>query len=122
MLEGPEPVSIISNTTHLGMIWTNLILNSLDALTNRTEPSILIVWKLSGDVAVVTFADNGIGISPDDLPRVFDTFFSTKPHKGTGLGLSTSKKIIEMYDGQISVTSEPEMGTTVEMRLKTASS
>ncbi len=120
--DGPEGILVACNETQLGMVWSNLILNSLDALTNRTSPTILVTWKLSGDVAVVTIADNGIGISPDDLPRVFDTFFSTKPHKGTGLGLSTSKKIIEMYDGQISVSSEPGMGTTFEVRLKTATS
>lgn len=118
--DGPEGVLVSNNETQLGMVWSNLILNSLDALTNRTSPTIFVSWKLSGNVIAVTFADNGIGISPDDLPRIFDTFFSTKPHKGTGLGLSTSKKIIEMYDGQISVTSEPGMGTTFEMRLKSA--
>lgn len=119
---GPEVVLVTCNETQLGMVWSNLILNSLDALTNRTSPTILVSWKLSGDVAVITFADNGIGISPDDLPRIFDTLFSTKPHKGTGLGLSTSKKIIEMYDGQITVTSQPGMGTAFEVRLKIATS
>ncbi|MBK7141930.1 MAG: HAMP domain-containing histidine kinase [bacterium] len=115
-VSGPDSLAVLSNNTQLGMVLNNLILNSLDALTNRPKPTILVRWERLESTASVTFSDNGCGIAADDLHRVFDTFFSTKPSHGTGLGLATTKRIVELYGGGISVSSEPGSGTTFTIR------
>jgi signal transduction histidine kinase len=53
----------------------------------------------------LTFADDGIGINPDALPRVFEPFFTTKGAVGTGLGLWVAKQLVERHGGSISVES-----------------
>jgi signal transduction histidine kinase len=65
---------------------------------------------------VIAVADNGAGISPADLPRVFDPFFTTR-RGGTGLGLPISKNIVEGLGGSIVVTSEAGRGTEIRITL-----
>jgi signal transduction histidine kinase len=69
---------------------------------------------------VLTIEDNGVGISPDVLPRVFDAFFTTRTTVGTGIGLFVAKQFVEGHGGQISIESDndPERhGTTVRVFL-----
>jgi signal transduction histidine kinase len=65
---------------------------------------------------VVTVADRGIGIAADDLPRVFDPYFTTR-RTGTGIGLAISRNIIEGLGGRITVSSERDRGTEVRIEL-----
>ena len=58
----------------------------------------------------IIFEDTGIGIPKDNLPRVFNPFFSTRP-EGTGLGLSITKNIVEQHEGKIEVKSRMGVGT-----------
>ena len=69
------------------------------------------------DYAEVTVADTGCGISREDLPRIFEPFFSTKGQKGTGLGLSVIWGIVDNHNGTINVESELNKGTTFRIRL-----
>jgi signal transduction histidine kinase len=62
-------------------------------------------------------ADNGSGISREDIPHIFEPFFSTKGQKGTGLGLSVIWGIIDNHNGTINVESEPNRGTTFRIRI-----
>lgn len=64
-----------------------------------------------GDYVSIAFADSGIGIPHEILPRIFDPFFTTK-QTGSGLGLATCYSILKQHDGGIAVTSEPGKGTT----------
>jgi len=64
----------------------------------------------------VTVADRGIGIAPEDLPRVFDPYFTTR-RTGTGIGLAISRNIIEGLGGRITVASERDRGTEVRIEL-----
>lgn len=64
----------------------------------------------------VTFVDEGRGIPPEDLERIFDPYFTTKPD-GTGLGLASCYSIISRHDGHINVASTPGKGTTFELYL-----
>ena len=73
-------------------------------------------WKYVDEAGVrdyveIKIADNGTGISKEDLPRIFEPFFSTKGQKGTGLGLAVIWGIIDNHDGTINVESEPGKGT-----------
>jgi signal transduction histidine kinase len=63
--------------------------------------------------------DNGCGIAPENLKRVFDPFFTLRP-AGTGLGLSISKRVIDSLGGQIALESAKGKGTTVEIFLPLA--
>ena len=98
----------------------NLFLNAMDAIT-ATEGRISVTTrslnKPNGDLWVqVKVADNGSGISADDLDHIFDPFFTTKhesaEHEGTGLGLVIVHQIIQQHGGHVEVESQPRRGTT----------
>ena len=101
------------------------VAEALDALVEnalkftREEDQIAIrAFGDNGD-AVIEVADTGIGISPDDLGRIFERFavVQDEPKHGTGLGLSIAKTIVEAHGGSISVASAPGKGSTFRIRL-----
>ena len=101
---------ITANHHQLVQVIVNLILNARDALPEGGE--IIILTQQSGENISVEIHDTGTGIREEDLPKIFDPFYTTKgPGKGTGLGLAISLRIIESLGGKISVTSKPERGT-----------
>jgi signal transduction histidine kinase len=77
-----------------------------------------------GEVRVAV-ADTGIGLAPEEAARLFEEFVRIKNDKtrgipGTGLGLSIVKKVAQLYGGDVSVESEPGVGSTFRVRLKAA--
>jgi len=106
--------------SELNQVWTNLIDNAADAVVeaNRSPGRIVLRTRVEGDQAVVEVEDNGAGIPDEVLPRVFDSFFTTKaPGSGTGLGLDISYGIVvQRHSGEIEITSE-EGRTTVRVHL-----
>jgi len=108
---GDDEVVVLSNQRQLRQALNNLMINSLDALTETAEPRIFIAWKRDSEGIIFRFEDNGGGIPDDSRERVFDPFYSTKIDSGgSGLGLAMVKKIVEMYDGRISIGSQPGRG------------
>src|SRR5207244_6282570 len=69
-----------------------------------------------GGRATIIIGDRGVGISPGDLPRIFDPYFTTK-RGGTGLGLPIAKNVVEGLGGTISVTSTPGVSTEIRIDL-----
>lgn len=67
----------------------------------------------------IAFRDTGRGIPPEELGRIFDPFYTTRP-SGTGLGLAIARKILESMGGRIEVTSRPNFGTTFRLWLRRA--
>lgn len=118
---GSKDTCVVANHRQLATVFSNLLLNSLYALKGRPQPTVTVGWEVCDGTVDIKFADNGIGIPTDKIGRIFETFFSTKPSTGTGLGLATSKKIVEMYQGTISVSSEPDHGTTFLITLNSFS-
>ena len=100
---------------------SNLIVNSIYAMPHGGTLSISVCDASSaGDGVVVTVEDNGVGIRPKDLPKVFDAFFTTRNTVGTGIGLFVAKQFIEGHGGRISIESDSESkkhGTTVRIVL-----
>ncbi len=116
----PIGIQVESNRRQLFMALNNLFLNSLDALTNRPSPLILIKGTQENGSVNLLFSDNGPGIPGENVEHIFDAFYSTKAERGTGLGLAIAKKIIEMYGGEISVWSKRNEGTRFNIRLRPA--
>ncbi len=104
----------------LEQVFVNLISNAIDAHEGRPYGSILIVTRHDNKRhgVVATVADSGSGISDENLGRVFDPFYTTKPvGQGTGIGLSISYSLIRQMGGGISVRSEAGKGTEFEIFL-----
>ncbi len=97
---------IVGDREKLKQVWLNLLTNSRDAMASGG--TIFVQTRLCeiGDKQVITVVDCGPGIPVEDLDKIFDPFFSTKPvGKGTGLGLSVSFGIIKAHGGRIEVQS-----------------
>jgi len=99
-------------------VFLNLISNALDALDGREKEEVHIDIRRNGDFVQVTISDTGVGISPENIQNIFDSFFTTKPvGQGTGLGLSISHSIIEEHGGEITCESESGIGTEFKVLL-----
>ncbi len=99
-------------------VFLNLLNNAIYAVRDEKTGEIRITATADKDFILVTVADNGCGISPDQLEKIFVPFFTTKPvGKGTGLGLSTCYGIVENLGGKIAVSSELDAGTVFTIRL-----
>ena len=111
---------VAGNAPKLQQVFMNLILNARDAMIQGGQ--LEIATETSDNLVVVTFRDSGTGISPEDLPKIYDPFFTTKQiGQGTGLGLAVSYGIIHEHGGQIAVESRPGDGTCFEITLPVAS-
>ena len=96
----------------LNQVWMNLIINAGQALGDTEQGVIKVASCVRDRCVVVTVEDNGCGISPDALQRLFEPFYTTKPlGEGTGLGLSISYGIVEQHGGRIEVESRINQGT-----------
>jgi len=105
----------------LQQVFTNLILNARQAMPRGGSLTVATSVDERGRI-VIRFTDTGTGIRPDDLPKVFDPFFTTRPTgQGVGLGLAISYQIIERHRGSIELASSGK-GTTATVRLPAADS
>ena len=86
----------------------NLVLNACQAMPKGGE--ITLSAKKKGKMVAIAVADTGVGIPPENMKKLFEPLFTTKP-KGIGLGLAVSKKLVEANGGKIEVESEPGKGS-----------
>lgn len=101
-----------ANPTHLQQVFANLINNALDATAGKPQARVFVSAQQEGDRVVVAVEDNGCGIDPKDLQRIFTPFFTTKPvGKGTGLGLAICHGLIQNMGGEIHVKSTVGVGS-----------
>ncbi len=111
----PDLPPVIGDRRQLEQVFLNLILNARDAMPGggvlRVETAALT------DAVQIRFADTGIGIAPEDLPRIFDPYFTTKADRGTGLGLAISQQIVLRHGGRISAASTVGKGTVFTLTL-----
>ncbi len=108
---------IIVDSNKMKQVFTNIMLNALDAMPDGGDLVITTRLGREGSTVEFVFRDTGIGMSKEAIEKIFDPFFTTKGVKGTGLGLSISYGIVEQHGGRIDVESEPGKGTTVVVRL-----
>jgi signal transduction histidine kinase len=103
----------------LRQLFLNLLTNAADAMP-RGGNLIIAADKVTMDnqtLVQIEFIDEGVGIAPEHLDRIWESFFTTKPEgKGTGLGLAICRRILEEHGGTIEIQSELNSGTTVRVR------
>ena len=118
-LDLPDLPRVRINEGELCQVLTNLLLNAAQAMT--AVGTVLVRASLDGDVVLLSVTDDGCGIAPANLEKIYDPFFTTKePGRGTGLGLFVSKRIVESAGGTMLVVPRPLVGTRVDVRLPTA--
>lgn len=114
----PIPLLVDSFGSELNQVWTNLIDNAIDAMKGSGE--LRVRTYREDDCVVVEIRDNGPGIPPEVLPRIFEPFYTTKGvGEGTGLGLDTVQRIVRKHHGNVRVQSEPG-DTRFQVRLPLA--
>ena len=121
-LSGDLP-KVLGDSNQLEQVFLNLISNAMDAMEIVSGPkeltisSYLVEERRSSWVAV-SIKDTGIGIPKENMDKIFEPFFSTKPvGKGTGLGLSLCFGLIEAHGGRVEIESQPGKGTEVKVIL-----
>jgi len=118
------PVLVWGNTVNLQQVLMNLLTNAEHAIHgHRGHGRVWVRLAAAAGRAVITVDDDGPGVPPELLTRVFDPFYTTKPEgEGTGLGLSVSAGIVADHNGKISALLRPDGGARfqVELPLHTA--
>jgi PAS domain S-box-containing protein len=125
-LHHPEnDCALLVDVEQLGRVFSNLFTNSLDAIEKRRQSDgafrdgrIDLSACINGERARLLWQDDGCGIAEKDRGDIFNAFFTTKgADRGSGLGLHIVKTIVEGHGGQVTVESEPGLGTRFEMTL-----
>lgn len=115
----PDSLTINADQHYIEQVLINLISNSIEAFENFTsaqKPIIeLIAFRGEKGESLIQVVDNAKGIPFENLDKVFIPFYSTK-EKGTGIGLSLSMQIMRLHGGTLTVTSQPNCGTTFFMK------
>ena len=115
---------VFGNQTQLQQVLINLIVNGMDAMANTPEGRRDLVVRTArpnGDARVeVSVTDRGSGIPSGSLPRLFESFFTTRA-EGMGLGLSIARSIVESHGGRIWADNNPDGGATFHFTVPTAS-
>lgn len=110
-----DPIDVAADENQIRQALLNLIRNAREAMLDGGCLTIA-VERRPDETAAITMTDSGGGISPDNLPKIFDPFFSTKA-KGTGLGLALVQQIAAEHGGRAEVESAPGQGTTFRLLL-----
>jgi heavy metal sensor kinase len=114
------PATCMGDSEKIGQVITNLVSNAIQY--SKNEGTIRVSTEVQGGMAICRVADNGIGIPPEDLPRIFDRFYRVDKSRsrekgGTGLGLAISRAIVNAHSGVIEAESVPGQGSTFAIRL-----
>nr|WP_256434679.1 ATP-binding protein [Myxococcus sp. CA051A] len=100
----------------LNHVWTNLVDNAIDAMGGKGH--LTVRTAKDGDFLLVEVVDDGPGVPPELLPRIWEPFFTTKPMgEGTGLGLDITRRVVvDRHHGDVRVESKPGR-TSFQVRL-----
>jgi PAS domain S-box-containing protein len=103
------PLTISADEERLKIALLNIVINAIEVMEEKKGELQLSIYH-QNETCVISIADNGSGISPENLRRIFDPYFSRKPN-GLGLGLSTTLAIVRAHNGRIEVKSEEGRGS-----------
>lgn len=110
---------IVGDRVQLQQVILNLVMNGIEAMSSVADrPRHLLVWsrRHEADHVLVALQDFGNGIEPENLKRIFETFFTTKP-QGLGMGLAIARSIIENHGGRLSAVPNEGPGMTFQFAL-----
>jgi signal transduction histidine kinase len=120
LLMNPESLIVPHDAAGIEDAVLNLLLNARDAVAGKKSGRVTVSFGTSGKGsarrAFVEIADNGAGIEPDRLEKIFVPFETTK-EKGTGLGLTSVKRIVRAHGGEITVKSKPGKGSVFRIEI-----
>jgi len=110
--------AVLGDRVQLQQVMINLVINGMEAMVPVTDRprELLIRSQHEADLVLVAVQDSGTGIEPDNVDRMFDAFFTTKP-RGMGMGLSISRSIIEAHAGRLWVSPNAGPGATFQFSL-----
>ena len=112
---GPDGAQASLDPEQMRQVWLNLAANALEAVGDRG--TLTVGWAVrDAEQVSVEFRDDGPGITPEDLRRVGEPFFTTK-RGGTGLGLAIAQRIVERHGGVLTLESVAGQGTTARVTL-----
>jgi C4-dicarboxylate-specific signal transduction histidine kinase len=113
--------TVTGDPIQMQQVLINLVLNAMDAMAAMPEAlrTVTIAIGTTADGYALTVRDRGQGIAADHLPKLFESFFSTK-NKGMGLGLSIARTIVEAHGGRIRAESLPGRGAVFHVELPAA--
>ena len=118
-----SPFKVCGDSAQIQQCLMNLIFNAIESMPDGGKLTISGGLDDGEDMVWLTVEDNGQGIKPEDLPHIFEPFYSTKVNgKGVGLGLSMTYGIIREHHGIIEVDSRPGKGTVFKIKLPRSSS
>ena len=118
MTDLAEVPPIPADPDGLHQVFLNLLTNALDAVERgRGVVTVSSAFDAMYQRLTVKVSDNGVGIPPEEIDRIFEPFHSTKGHKGTGLGLAVARKVVREHGGVIRVRSSPDQVTTFTITL-----
>ena len=108
----PPDLMITADPDLIDQVVINMILNAMDAVKDKENGEISILATMNEkNRVVIDIRDNGSGIKPDIMDKIFMPFFTSKKN-GSGIGLSLSRQIMHLHKGSITVKSTPGEGTT----------
>ena len=126
--KGPQSALVVTlrptgyiwgSLTELRRVLTNIVSNAVDALPSENG-RIEIDSRRDGERAIINIKDNGAGIPPSNMGRIFEPYFTTKGRRGRGLGLSISQSIVSRHGGKMEVESRERRGSTFTILLPLA--
>jgi len=111
----PENLVILADEELIEQVLINLIKNAIEALHETADATITFKSEIDANGILVSVEDNGPGIIREAIDQIFIPFYSTK-RTGSGIGLSLSRQIMQMHNGSLSVSSEPDVKTVFTLR------
>lgn len=110
----PDPLIVHGNSAAVEQLLLNLLLNAAGAVP--ALGSAAVEARLVDDAVEITVRDDGRGMAPDELDRVFDPFYTTR-EDGTGLGLTIVRRIADAHGAELFIESQPGLGTTIRLSM-----
>jgi signal transduction histidine kinase len=104
-----SPLVILADESKLKIAFSNILINAVEAMENN-KGELVVSTHVSSKAFTVSIRDNGIGISEENLPRLFEPFFTSKKN-GLGLGLAASYSILQSHQASVHVESKINKGT-----------
>jgi len=118
---GDHLPSVLVDRIQIEQVLLNLIRNAVEAVQGRSQRVVSVITRLmateTGPPKIeVEVRDTGVGLADEDVPNVFEAFFTTKPG-GMGMGLAICRSIVEAHDGKMFVAASPDGGASFRFTL-----